>query len=252
MAADNMNQLIDRFDDYYRRQSGTELSQRPQADQPRGEEWRYLHLAADAIRDAAIYEQVLAVRNEFNSRSAAPAVVRTMGKRSSVLTKFMRVAACVLVLAGAAAVYKYASVSSSSVYEKYYNGYELTAKRGIASQDALDNAFFVKDWRLVIELAGKGGQSNKSVFLEGMAYLELKDYSRAADAFNTVLESNKHSADGFFEDEAQYYLGMAYLAGNQPQKAIAVFRQIAANPDNSFYKKAKQMSTDLYFLSLKK
>src|SRR5690242_13086856 len=125
MAADNINQLIDRFDDCYCRQPGTELSQQPPADQPQGEEWQYLRLAVDAIRDAAIYEQVLAVKNEFNSHSVAPAVVRTMGKRSSMFTKFIRVAACVLVLAGAAAVYKYASVSSSSVYEKYYDGYEL-------------------------------------------------------------------------------------------------------------------------------
>jgi len=192
------------------------------------------------------------VKNEFNSHSTAPAVVRTMGKRSSMLTKFMQVAACVLLLAGATAAYKYASVTSSSVYGKYYNGYELTAKRGIASRDALDNAFSGKNWSLVIELADRGSKSNKSAFLEGIAYLELKNYSGAEGAFNTVLENNKRSADGFFEDEAQYYLGMAYLAGNRPQKAIAVFHQIAANPDNSFYKKAKQMSTDLYFLSLKK
>ena len=55
-----------------------------------------------------------------------------------------------------------------------------------------------------------------------------------------------------YQDEAEYYLGMSYLAAKQPAEGVAILKKIRADKDHLFYKKASAISAlDLKLLELK-
>ena len=83
-------------------------------------EWQYLLVAVDAIQESGLFDQVSAIRKQYQAQQQteakpAGAIVRTMYKNA------LRIAAIVLIVIGAAVAYKYITVSSASVYNEYYS-----------------------------------------------------------------------------------------------------------------------------------
>jgi tetratricopeptide (TPR) repeat protein len=76
-----------------------------------------------------------------------------------------------------------------------------------------------------------------------MANLELKKYSEAIDAFGQVIAANAKSGDNYFQDEAEYYLALAYLASNQATKAMPLLEKIRADKNHLYNEKVNTMSS---------
>ncbi len=212
-------------------------------DKDAAREWQYLHFAVDAVQETALFEQVAAVKKQYLSfrqttvAKPQPAVVR------SIYRNALRAAACVLILLGAATVYKYTTVNSSSLYNKYYASFELNTSRGIGNEDAIEKAYRNKDWKAVIDLSDAQTQkTNKTFFLSGMASLELKNYNHAITAFTQVIHANAQSGDNYFEDESEYYLAMSYLANNEAGKAMPILKKIRADKNHLYHDKVQAMS----------
>jgi len=215
-----------------------------------------LEFSVALVREAAVLEQVKAARHEFYAgakvvpmeKKQAGAVVRSFSKN------VLRVAAMVVLVAGAASVYKYSVTDGSSVFEKNYTSFELSTSRGQNDDGSLEQAYRNKDWKKVMDAARNGtGTSTKANFLAGMAAMETKEYNNAVSYFKQVLQINAHATAPLFQDEAEYYLAMADLAANQPAEGIAILKKIRADKDHLFYKKANRISSlDVKLLELKK
>lgn len=203
---------------------------------------RYYGTAAQV---AAIQQEFLATREHF-APAKKPAVVR------HIMRPALRVAASLIILAAAFAVYKYSTVNPRNVAAEYYAPYELNRVRGEASANALENAYNSKDWNAVVRLADQQ-QGSKELFLSGAACLELNQPAKAADKFNRLLAYNQQTQSNYYQDEAEYYLAISYITNNDAAKAIPILQKIRADEAHLYHEKATKISMlDLRILSWKK
>ncbi|HEX9511104.1 MAG TPA: hypothetical protein VF939_11530 [Puia sp.] len=262
MSENQAQSLIDHFDDSLRGKGSAEMEQRISNDPETAQEWLTINLAVDAVQDAGLHEQVTAVKSVWLAQQSAEtkagfvrtrpdlsgtetdSVARSAGGRVRTLyLNAMRVAACILILAGGATVFKYATTSSSGLYGKYYTSYVLNTNRGNETKDAMEEAYNNKNWEAVITLFNATKEkNNKSYFLTGMADLELKQYVDAIDKFQQVIAANVLSGSDYFQDEAEYYLAMSWLASNDANEAYPLLEKIKANKGHLYYDKVAKMS----------
>lgn len=246
MLPNQTQMLIDHLDENVENRHTIDVDALIRHDREAAREWQSLCLAVDAIEEAGLNEQVGRVRNEWRTQHAA-AVKSNGAKVRSLYRNVMRVAACILVLAGGAAAYKYVSTSSTNLYAKYYDSYDLNTSRGAGSQDALVQAYTNKNWTAVLAAFDAAKEKdNKTYFLAGMADLELKKYPEAIERFEQVIAVNVHSGTDYFQDEAEYYLALSWLATKKVNEAMPILEKIRADKNHLFHQKVAEMSfTDL-------
>jgi hypothetical protein len=240
--SDKQEQLIDHLDSSFRGEASAEMEQSIQADPEAAREWHYLRLAVDAVQDTGLHTQVAAVRSAWQMQQSLPAKPAG-GVVRSIYRNVLRVAACIFILSGGAALYKYTTTTSAGVYGKYYSSYTLSTTRGAGVQDALEQAYTNKDWSAVISLFGTVKEKdNKAWFLAGMADLELKKYDDAIDKFQHVIAANVRTRSDYFQDEAEFYLAMSWIARNDVNEAMPLLEKIKANKSHLYYETVSGMS----------
>jgi tetratricopeptide (TPR) repeat protein len=252
MSQNSENILIDHLDNLLSGISLPETDELIRSDKNIAKEWHCLLYAVDGIREAGLYEQVSAVRKQYQTQQSfmskpAGGIVR------SIYRNAFRVAACLFLLVGAAAIYKYNTVSSGSVYNDYYSSFELNTSRSSEAEGPIEQAFRDKKWEEVISLSEVSGPKPiKAEFLNAMANMELKKYEKAIDAFKQVIAANEKSGDSYFQDEAEYYLAMSYLANNKAAEALPILKKIKSDKNHIYNAKVKNMSAlDLKILDYK-
>lgn len=238
MTPEQTHILIDRLDESL---PGIPL-QSPDESPEASQEWHYLHIAVDAIRYAGLYEQVSLVRTEWKvgQQASQPTVgvVRSLYRRYS-----LRAAALILVITSSAFLYKYLSISSQSLYNRYYSSYELNTSRGAGDQAPIQKAYEAKDWSTVLSLAGSAkSKDNQTEFLAGMADLELKRYDDAITHFEEIIAVNSHAGTDFYQDEAEYYLAISWLARGKVNEAMPILEKIRADVHHQYHEKVAKMS----------
>lgn len=267
MSLQKTNALIDHLDESF---TATPDSVSPEAsatmqrliaeDEDTAREWLYLQLAVDTVQDAGLREQVAMVRKEWETQEQSATTTsdpttteNSGGVVRNLYRNMMRVAACAVLVAGGACIFKYVRLSSSSLYSEYYTSYEINTSRGNASQDAIEKAYIAKNWSEVLALFSPGkDRSNKTDFLAGLADLELKKFDDAIAHFEQIIASNSHSGGDYFEDEAEYYLAISWLAKDKVNEAMPILEKIRANKDHLYHDKVEKMSfTDLRLVQYK-
>jgi len=242
MLPNQTQTLIDHLDKNLADRESVDMSPLIGDDREAAREWQSLCLAVDAIRDAALTEQVGRVRQEWRAQQTA-ATKSNGAKVRSLYRNMMRVAACILVLAGGAAAYKYVSTSSTGLYSKYYDSYDLNTSRGAGAQDAIIQAYTNKNWTGVLAAFTVANQKdNRTYFLAGMADLELKKYPEAIERFEQVIAVNALAHTDYFEDEAEYYLALSWLATKKVNEAMPILEKIRADKNHLFHRKVAEMS----------
>jgi tetratricopeptide (TPR) repeat protein len=233
--------LIDHLDKSLQGESSPEMEQLISNDPEAAREWNYLLLAVDAIQEAGLQQQVATVRDEWKIQEAT-AVKPTGGIIRQISRNTAKIAAILVLVAGGAAFYKYATISSGSLYNKYYSSYELNTSRGAGDENAVEKAYHARDWKTVLSSFDPLKRDNKMDFLAGMADLELKKYDDAIEHFEQVIAINAQSGSDYFQDEAQYYLAISWLAKNKVNEALPILEKIRANKDHLFHDKVAKMS----------
>ncbi|MBN9385273.1 MAG: hypothetical protein J0H74_31235 [Chitinophagaceae bacterium] len=233
--------LIDHLDKSLQGEGSPEMEQMLVNDPEIAREWNYLLLAVDAIQEAGLEEQVATIKNDWKAQQAA-AVKPTGGIVRRISRNMAKIAAILVLVAGGAAFYKYATISSGSLYDKYYSSYELNTSRGAAEEGAIEKAYHAKDWKAVLAGVNTAKRDNKMDFLAGMADLELKKYNDAIEHFEQVIAVNAQSGSDYFQDEAQYYLAISWLAKDKVNEALPILEKIRANKDHLFHDKVAKMS----------
>jgi tetratricopeptide (TPR) repeat protein len=250
--SDNQTQiLIDHLDKTLSGAGSPEIDQLIRENPETNLEWSMLRLAVDAVQDAGLYEQIGAVKSAWLAQQTMTAassmtvihgggIVRSM----SMARKAMRIAAGILVLAIGMATYKYTVTSSAGLYEKYYSGYQLNTTRGAGVPDAIDQAYTAKNWAGVTTLFNTGKErDNKSYFLAGMADLESKRYDDAIEKFRRILTENAQSGSDTFQDEAEFYLAMSWLAKDNVKEAMPLVEKMRADKGHLYHDVVVRMSS---------
>ena len=159
--------LIDHLDRVLAGEPSPETEALINSDPELAQEWRAILFASEGIREAGLYEKVSTVRNQYKAQKsfdARPAggVIRSFYRNA------LRVAACFLLLIGAAAIYKYSTVNSGNIYEEYYQSFELNTSRSSLVQDTIEQAYRSKELEagIIIILYAKT-YNNKNQFPHG-------------------------------------------------------------------------------------
>jgi tetratricopeptide (TPR) repeat protein len=242
--------MIDHLDNLLSGVSSLEADEMIHNDKDIAKEWNSLLYAVDGIREAGLNAQVAAVRKQYEAQQSskpAVAIVRTMYRNA------YRVAAVLFLFVGSATIYKYSSVNSGSVYNDYYSSFELNTSRSSTTEDPIELAFRNKNWEQVISLSEvPRPRPIKAQFLVAMANMELKKYYKAIDEFKQIIAANEVSGDSYFQDEAEYYLAMSYLANIDAAQALPILKKIKADKNHLYNETVNNMSSiDLKVLDLK-
>jgi len=242
--------MIDHLDNLLSGVSSLEADEMIHNDKDIAKEWNSLLYAVDGIREAGLNAQVAAVRKQYEDQQSskpAVAIVRTMYRNA------YRVAAVLFLFVGSATIYKYSSVNSGSVYNDYYSSFELNTSRSSTTEDPIELAFRNKNWEQVISLSEvPRPRPIKAQFLVAMANMELKKYYKAIDEFKQIIAANEVSGDSYFQDEAEYYLAMSYLANIDAAQALPILKKIKADKNHLYNETVNNMSSiDLKVLDLK-
>lgn len=250
MSNNQPQSFIDYLDDSLQGKKSPEMEQLISDDPAAAEQWYYLREAVDAIQHTGLYEQVGFVRSEWLGHSAvgeesagvaakkpAGAVVRTLYRN------VLRAAACIFILSGGAALYKYTTTSATSFYDKNYTSYRLNASRGAAAEDAQEQAYNNRNWADVLALFGAPKEkTNKTYFLAGMADLELKKYDDAIGKFQHIIATNALSGGNYYQDEAEFYLAMSWLGRGDANEALPLLDRIKGNKSHLYHDVVLKMS----------
>jgi hypothetical protein len=245
--------LVDYLDGQLSPEVSAEVKNRVKQDKDFAGELEYLRLAVDTVRQDALRQQVSAIRNSFehnqsDSQKPSSGIVRNMYRIS------LRVAAVFILVAGITFMYKYLTVSSQSVFEKQFTGYELSTTRGQEKADQVAEAYRNKNWKVVIiNYQSETVHSNKSRFLAGMAEMQDDHFPQAITIFESLLLVNHASGTDSFQDETEYYLSLAYLKNHEVHKAVQLMNKIKSEPAHRYYPVISNISSiDLKIIELKK
>jgi tetratricopeptide (TPR) repeat protein len=177
--------------------------------------------------------------------AAIPAIRRRM-------SPVLQIAAALIVVVVSAGVLKVANTRPEGVFSKNYSDYQLSVTRGADVSDALEQAYRSRDWAAVYNaFAATHARTQKDYFLTAMAHMQQKEYYEAIGLLKTLILYNQ-SREPYFEDEAEYYLAMNYLATGQAAPAVELFDKIKADPRHVYHSRVEEMGKlDLGILRIK-
>jgi hypothetical protein len=286
MTPEQYNSLVDQFD---QRKSENPLDG-PHSEAADGQrEWELLELAVDAIRLHAITEQVRNGRMKFEleqhelertqaenssavSPGASPMAPVPIGKMADMvatghrttslptavpvirrrMSPVLQIAAALIVVVVSAGVIKVANTRPEGVFDQNYSDYQLSVTRGADVSDALEQAYRSRNWAAVYSsFEATHTKTQKDYFLTAMAHMQQKEYYESISLLKTLVQYNQ-GKEPYFEDEAEYYLAMNYLATGQAAPAVELFDKIKADPRHVYHSRVEEMGKlDLGILRIK-
>jgi tetratricopeptide (TPR) repeat protein len=249
MTLDQSRQLIDRLDESL----AGRLPANPESiagDDPEMlHELYFLRLAVDAVKDAGLYDEITVVRTDWKmqqsmSEKVASAASRPQGAIVRSINRYgLRAAAVILILTTGTAVYKYVSVNPTGLYNNYFSSYDLHTSRGAGAARPIEDAYEAKDWGQVVAIAAGAKQKDNQIdFLAGMADLELKKFDDAITHFEQVIAVNATTHGDYYQDEAEYYLAISWLARGNVNEAMPILERIKADANHKYHQKVEKMS----------
>ena len=162
---------------------------------------------------------------------------RSGGTLRNTMVRSAKYAAAVALLAVITAALYLAlrAGTPDQLYNKYYARYESPgAVRSIvdAGNSLMENAiasYAAKDYETAIgyleQLITTEQGSIETVFMHGMANMEVKNYPSATGSFTRVLEHN----DNLYLEDAAWYLGLCYMMTEDTERAVRQFDAISAS-----------------------
>jgi tetratricopeptide (TPR) repeat protein len=250
MPVNNHEILIDHLDKTIQGESLPEAEALLANDNEAREDFQYLQTAVEAVKHTALHARVAAVRAEMQPAAVVP-IRKT--EAHTITRNILRVAAVLFLLLGSVTVYKLVTVSSGDLFQKHYTSYTLNTARGEEATSPLEQAYRNNSWSEVsTQYEATVSKTSKDHFLAAMASMELEQYPQAIERLNAVLNNNVRTGDNYFQDEAEYYLALAYVADDKAEEAAPLLKRISAEDGHLYQQKAKDIiGIDLKILELK-
>lgn len=167
---------------------------------------------------------------EIKKRSSA-AMRKTMLKTA----KYAAALALLAVVTSALYLLLRPGESAEELFSANYTRYESpgAARSAVSSGNTLmENAiasYAARDYEKAITFLEQVIVSERdnieSVFMHGVANMEISNYPKASGSFSEVIEHN----DNLFLEDASWYLGLCYMMTENTDKAVKQFEAIAAS-----------------------
>lgn len=140
--------------------------------------------------------------------------------------------------------------SPDQLYASSYTRYESPGAARSASGEGnalMENAiasYSAKEYEKAItyleQIINSDRNDMESVFMHGMANMEVKNYPVASGSFTRVIEHN----DNLYLEDAEWYLGLCYMMTGNREKARSQFSSIAAS-ESRYSRQAARLSRKL-------
>ena len=216
---------------------GAELAaaeQKIAADPALQEELEGLKLAREAVRQYGLRSRVAAIHAEMTARQ--PATIRRISPARKVFRYGMAVAATIVLAAGIFLAYYFFNLSSDRVYADNYHSFELTTVRGQDNESPVISAFRSGKFAEVISIRkDEGDESGLHLFLSGVSHLQLNDAPSAISDLEKLMKFNKETGPRIFEDEADYYLAMAYIKNRDYDLALPLLEKMRDDERHTYH-----------------
>ncbi len=212
------------------------------------EELENLQLAKDAVKTLGLKNKIstihITMMKELNPAKAKPALVVTMAKYA------LRIAAAIIFIIASYTGYQYFSATPQKLFSENFNAFTLHQTRG-DENTSLKSAYSNGDMAAVIkQFKTLANPSAEEYFLNANALLSLRQPAAAIQSLIALQQKNNSGNTHYFEDDAAYYLGLAYMANNGPAKAYPLLQKINSDKNNPYHSKvSKWMLLQLQHLS---
>ncbi len=224
--------LIDYIDGVLMEDEAREIEQSISTNEGLRLEYDNLLAAREAVKHYGLTQRVANVRKQMKEDAA----IEKQKKKSPVVRlipkRVYRIAAGIILLAGIFVLYQYISISAKNLYNEKYTAYNMPAFRGDNNVSQVEKAYAGKNYDAVVSIYSSAQNNTvNEIFLAGQAYLQKNDFTNAITCFNKLLAQNKATNTHILNDDAEYYLALAYLQNNDIDKATVLFKHI--NNDKS-------------------
>lgn len=216
-------------------------NQTPQYQEAQLEKEIRLHQAASLFLERApVVAQVHLLHEQFLKETKTEK--RNSGARISRLMKWISVAASVILLAGVLYWQSAQPSNANSLYSEIYQPYQVPVFRSDDKSTELVDLYRTKKIsELILAYEKTEAPENQEHLLAGLSYSNLEQWNQAAQAFQSILDANRNMPDPHYQDEAQFYGGLAYLKAGSIEKSIELFKAILADPQHLYH---TQISAD--------
>jgi tetratricopeptide (TPR) repeat protein len=68
-----------------------------------------------------------------------------------------------------------------------------------------------------------------------MAWLQLYNYDRCISGLRKIIDKNQETGTRTMNEEAEYYLALAYIANKDFDLALPLLNKMHDNPDHKFH-----------------
>jgi len=171
--------------------------------------------------------------NELKKRPAAKVI-----SMKTILTYTMRIAAVLILLLGVSLLYQYYNATPDQLYKSNFESFQLRETRSISTASVLEALYKKGDANAVMNAFKSIPQPlAEDYFLEANAALKLDKPAEAIQSLLALQELNKRDNTHLYEEDADYYLAMAYMHDNQPSKALPLFEKIHNDEGHPYNKK---------------
>lgn len=232
----NTDQLIQYLDGELEGEALTNLQQKIETDKNLAAELENLRLAKIAVKTYGLKNTVRNIHTEMMKelQTAAPAPVIGMRR---ILQYSFRVAAMLVLVAGAAIVYQYYAATPAQLYNDNFHSYNLRESRGNNNYSKLEDLYKAGNYTAVMDQFKQlAAPTTEDYFLEGIAALNAGNASAAIQSFLALQQLNKVANTHLLEEDATYYLALAYLKNNEPASALPIFEKIHADEGHPYHR----------------
>lgn len=199
------------------------------------EEYEQLKAARQAILLHGVSQKLKGLHQDM-MQELAPALPAREARVVGIFQPLLRIAAIVVLLAGAAIVYQYYAVSPATVFNSQYSAYAMPTARSSNAPAPITEAFERKNYQQVLDqYKGLTAPSAEEAFLAGSASLQLNQATEAVNAFEQVIAINARDHSFIYADETDYYLALAYLKAGEVPQALEGFEKIAKDPSHPYH-----------------
>ncbi len=200
------------------------------------EELESLETTRKALMIYGINNQVSAIRKERKAEKT-PVVKMTPWKK--ILTYSSVAAACLVLVFIGINQFKSTPVSGDSLYASQYIRFEPAANRGTeTATDQLVKLYNEKKYDELIGVYSSGTSATpQQMMIAGAAALEDGRAGTDIEILKSLLAKNRLAGSNAYNDDAMYYLSLAYLKNKDYRNAADTMEKISKDAANVYHSK---------------
>jgi len=152
-----------------------------------------------------------------------------------IFRSVLAVTAAIILIAVGIFVWQFYSLSSNRIFKENYQPYLLSEIGSDSSH--VETLYREKRYYELAKTKNNSTFSARQHFLQSMAWLQLYNYDKAIAGLSLIIKSNESSGTRTMNDEAEYYLALAYIANKDFDLALPLLNKIHDNPDHAYHEK---------------